>query len=100
MEVIGLRNTPSKTMMAGDRFLVDFAGDCLHAARKICLDVHPTTEFEVLAVGILRYGKTNTVVRIVVLRTRPVGGEYSQPYTMDAFPVINSPVCCCLCYCR
>ena len=53
------------------------------------------TEFEICALGILKYGQSKTVTRYAVVRTREANGkdrQWSTPFLLDAFPLITSEV--------
>lgn len=95
---VALRSKPLVDLRKRDRFLVDFDDDHLWMAKELHPHLWSRTEFEVCSVGILKYGKAKTTVRFAVLRSRAVHTKpFSEPFLMDAYPLVISQVRCHAC---
>ena len=99
VDELALFKAPQKAMRAMERFTMEYTAPNLKKAKKAHDALFAKTEFEVCALGILKYGKSNSVARYAVVRTRQVNGkdkQWSEPILLDAFPLMTSQVCMCV----
>ena len=85
-------------MRPTERFILEYTEKNLKEVKKAHDALFASTEFDVCALGILKYGASKTVSRYAVVRTRQAGQaqQWSEPFLLDAFPLMQSQVCMCV----